>query len=68
MCLPIHTSIYSNLVLFNDSKYMYHVSTDSMPNSQIQSKILVTMSTSFSPLKWDLTIQILNTRVCFISI
>ena len=23
--LHLHTSIYSNLILFNDSKYMYHI-------------------------------------------
>ena len=56
MCLPFHTFIYSKLILFNDSRYMYHISTDSIHNSQIQSKRLVTMSMSFSQLKWDYTV------------
>ena len=62
MCLPFHTSIYSNLILFNDSIYMYHVPTDSMHNSQIQSKRLVTMSMSFSILKWDYAILLFKSE------
>ena len=44
------------IILFIDSKHMYHISTDSMHSSQIQNKRLVTMSMSFSPLKWDYTV------------
>ena len=45
MCLPSHTSIYSNLILFNESKYISH-----FPWLFVQiiekSKRLVTMSAS----------------------
>ena len=62
-----YTSNYSNLILFTDYKHVSH-SIDSL--TKLQSKRLVTMSVSLhtqigSPC---LTIQVLNTRVCFIDI
>ena len=60
-----HTSIYSNLILFYDSKYVTH-SIESL--HKLQGKRLVTMSVSLhtqtgSPF---LTGHVLNTRTCFL--
>ena len=62
-----HTSIYSNLILFNDSKYISH-SID--PLSKLQCKRLVTtwVSLHTQTRLHCLNIQVLNTRVCFIDI
>ena len=61
----INKSIYSTLILFNDSKYISH-SIDSM--HKLQSIKLLTMSVSLHTETGlhCLTIQVLNTRVCFI--
>ena len=67
--LHSYIPIYSKLILFTDSKHVLHF-LDSLSKLQIQSKRLVMMSVS---LRTEtglhcLTIQVLNTRVCFIDI
>ena len=67
----VHIQFFnSNLILFNDSEYMYHVSIDSLSKLQLQSKRLVTMSASLCTQTGlhCLIIQVLNTRVYFIDI
>ena len=61
--------IYSNLILLTDSKHELH-SIDSLSKLQIQSERLVMMSVSLCTQTGlcYLTIQVLNTRVCFIDI
>ena len=69
MCLPSHTSIYSKLILFTDSKHVLHF-LDSLSKLQIQSNRLVTMSASLhiqTRLHY-LIIQVLNIRVCFMAV
>ena len=64
MCTLIF-HIYSNLILFNDSKYVSHNSIDSL--SKLQSKRLVTTSVSLGTQTGlcYLAIQVINTRVYF---
>ena len=66
-CLHSHITIYSNLILFNDSKHELH-SINFLSN--LQSKRLVTTSASLCSQTGlhCLIIQVLNTRVCFIDI
>ena len=65
-CLHSYISIYSNLILFADSKHVLHF-LDTMFKLQIQSKRLVTTSVSLCTQTGlhCLTIQVLNIRVCF---
>ena len=68
-CLLSNISIYSKLILATDSKHVLHF-FDSLSKLQIQSKRLVTMSASLHTQTGlqCLTIQVLNTKVCFIDI
>ena len=68
-CLHSYISIYSELILFTDSKHELH-SIDSSYKLQIQSKRLVTILVSYHTKTGlcCLTIQVLNIRACFIDI
>ena len=68
-CLLSNIPIYSKLILVTDSKHVLHF-LDSLSKLQIQSKRLVTVSASLHTQTGlqCLTIQVLNTKVCFIDI
>ena len=69
-CLHSHISIYSNLILFNNSQNIYVTLNNSFSNIIIPSQRLVTMSASLhtQTVLHCPIIQVLNTRVWFLNI
>ena len=56
--LHYHTFIYSNMMLFNDSKYMYHISINSLSNLPIPSQ-------DWQQFQWVYALELIYTILLF---